>query len=348
MEKVHSDRVIEFISKYHNRLPNHPDIDYNDYSFDDLIQLLHQVISNGLTYFNVEDESYYGVLEDGEGVVIQFNTGKEDWGSIVAVDRYTRDILILGRDETNSICELSPSFLQSNQIIDMDRSGRRWEGSALFGKPAGYGAEYDDEGRCEYEGFVFNGQCVCYGTEYYRDCVEERVKYCGCWNNGRRCGRGTMYDRNGEIDAESLWLEHALSKDELAFPNLPWICLFAETIVLAGEMPSSISAVEFQSNFLHLQILEISSYSLSSVQSFQLKYLPKLKSLVIGKYSLEGLTDLFCISGCPRLTEITVQENVGIECKTVDILRLDSCERIAIGSTSFYKTQFITVDSKDY
>ena len=345
VEEVHSDRVIEFIRKYHNRLPNHPDIDDGHYSFNELIQLLHQVLSNGLTYFNLHDESYFGILEDAEGVIIQFNTGAENCGNLIVVNRFTRDILILMRGETDCICELSLSLLQHNQIVDLGRSGRRWEGSVLFGEPAGYGVEYDDEGRCEYEGFVFNGQRVCYGTEYYCDCVEERIKYRGCWNNGRRCGRGRMYDRNGEIDAESLWMEHALSMDEMITPILPWICLFAETIVLAGELPRSVSTIVLQWNLLHLRTLEISPHSLSSVQSFQLNNLPALQSLVIGKYSLDGLTDLFCIRGCPRLATVSIQEKVCMECNTMEILHLDSCTTISIGSTSFHKTQFIMVDS---
>ena len=157
-----------------------------------------------------------------------------------------------------------------------------------------------------------------------------------------------MYDRNGEIDAEFLWLEHALSMDEIITPIMPWICLFAETIVLAGELPSSVPTVVFQSNLLHLRTLEIRPHSLSSVLSFQLNNLPELQSLVIGKHSLDGLTDIFCIRYCPRLAAVTIQDKVCMECKTMEMLHLNSCKTITIGSASFLKTQFVTVESMHY
>lgn len=42
-----------------------------------------------------------------------------------------------------------------------------------------------------------DGIRVCYGKEFYDDI--EKVKYEGCYYEGKRFGKGVLYDRNGGI-----------------------------------------------------------------------------------------------------------------------------------------------------
>ena len=60
------------------------------------------------------------------------------------------------------------------------------------GKPFGYGELFDEEGKKEYEGFMVDGVKMGYGIEYYSDI--EWVKYRGCFYDGKRFGKGVLYD----------------------------------------------------------------------------------------------------------------------------------------------------------
>ena len=88
-------------------------------------------------------------------------------------------------------------------VIDLDASGRRWEGEVKDGEPFGYGGLYNEEGQIEYEGFMMDGVKSCYGIEYYSDIG--RVKYDGCYYNNNRFGKGVLYGRDGSIDYDGLW-----------------------------------------------------------------------------------------------------------------------------------------------
>ena len=54
------------------------------------------------------------------------------------------------------------------------------------------GELYDEEGKREYVSFVVNGVKMGYGKEYYSNM--ERVKYEGCFYDGKRFGNGVLYD----------------------------------------------------------------------------------------------------------------------------------------------------------
>ena len=52
---------------------------------------------------------------------------------------------------------------------------------------------------------MMDGIRVCYGKEFYDDI--EKVKYEGCYYEGKRFGKGVLYDRNGGIEYDGLWKE---------------------------------------------------------------------------------------------------------------------------------------------
>ena len=77
------------------------------------------------------------------------------------------------------VIKLSESIREG--IIDLDNTGRYWEGGVLKGDfcfPCGYGKEYNAENNLVYEGFVFEGRRVCYGKEY------RGIRGCKRDNNG--------------------------------------------------------------------------------------------------------------------------------------------------------------------
>ena len=87
--------------------------------------------------------------------------------------------------------------------IDLDASGRRWEGGVENGIPFGYGILYDEEGRKEYEGFMVNGCRHYYGSKYYAN--TNQLKYCGYYCHDKRFGKGTLWKRNESVDYEGEW-----------------------------------------------------------------------------------------------------------------------------------------------
>ena len=69
--------------------------------------------------------------------------------------------------------------------------------------PFGYGILYNEEGEKEYEGFMMDGEKVCFGTTYYPDL--DQIKYKGCYYKDDRFGYGVLYDRRGVIEYEGYW-----------------------------------------------------------------------------------------------------------------------------------------------
>ena len=63
---------------------------------------------------------------------------------------------------------------------------------------------YDSEGEKVYEGFRLKEVNVCYGRSYYPDI--QKVEYEGGICEGKRWGRGVLYDRNGNTVFEGVWM----------------------------------------------------------------------------------------------------------------------------------------------
>ena len=93
--------------------------------------------------------------------------------------------------------------IRKNIIKQLNENGFRWEGDWCHEKPFGFGSVYDGDGNRVYTGFMFKGQKVGFGTEYFTDVY--RVDYCGYFMNDKRHGWGTTYDRNGNVLYEGEW-----------------------------------------------------------------------------------------------------------------------------------------------
>ena len=94
-------------------------------------------------------------------------------------------------------------FQECVDCIDLDSTGRRWEGGINDGKPFGWGTLYNEDGLKEYEGFLLDTSRICYGKEYYPDICQ--IRYDGCYMNNQRFGEGILYDRKGGIEYDGLW-----------------------------------------------------------------------------------------------------------------------------------------------
>lgn len=124
---------------------------------------------------------------------------------IIMADCSSHELKVLGEEaippQTVSCSEREHSSFDG--CIDLDTKGRRWEGMIRVSVPFGYGILYNEEGEKEYEGFMMDGEKVCFGTTYYPDL--DQIKYKGCYYKDDRFGYGVLYDRRGVIEYEGYW-----------------------------------------------------------------------------------------------------------------------------------------------
>ena len=231
-------------------------------------------------------------------------------------------------------------------VIDLDTSGRRWEGGVSNRKPFGYGVLYDEEGRREYEGFIMNGMKTCYGMEYYRDI--ERVKYGGCFYNNYRFGKGTLYDRNGANECGSLWKNnkpYSPQFDGHTVDNL------TESIEIPNHSFNKPSSFILRSFIHSLKRIMIRYECFESVRLFELDGLSELKSVEIGKKSFTCIKngdstwydmirdDSSCrIMNCPKLKSIRIGGSSFCNYHSFELSNLPSLRTIDIGVQCFYYT----------
>ena len=150
---------------------------------------------DSLVLYDIELECSYGVWKTNEKCYEMKQSMYEN--RVIEVDLKSCSMRVYDDNELKEEC------VRRRDCIDLDVSGRRWEGGVKNGEPFGYGIFYNEEGRKEYEGFMMDNRRICYGREYYSDV--EVVKYDGCYYGGKRFGKGVLYDRSGRIEYEGLW-----------------------------------------------------------------------------------------------------------------------------------------------
>ena len=238
-----------------------------------------------------------------------------------------------------------PTTSQSQECIDLDTNGRRWEGGVKDGKPFGYGVLYDEEGRKEYEGFMFNESKTCYGIEYYSDIGN--VKYDGCFCNGNRFGRGILYNRNGMIDHDGLWKNNKPYSS--SFDGIT-IDTHTESIDIPNKSFSKSNTFILQSFTHSLKRIVIGDECFVVVHLFELDGLNELESIVIGgdsfriggKYDAytgnsERTNDVCRIVNCPKLKSIQIGYYSFTGYRSFELNNLPSLQSIDLCGWCFHR-----------
>ena len=73
---------------------------------------------------------------------------------------------------------------------------------------------YYPDGSLQYEGSAINGKPSGYGKSYYQN---GKIEYEGRWAEGKFHGYGTLYDENGELVYEGEWVEGAKKASDSKF-----------------------------------------------------------------------------------------------------------------------------------
>lgn len=167
------------------------------------------------------------------------------------------------------------------------------------------------KGKKEYEGFMVNGVKMGYGIEYSNDI--ERVIYEGCFYDGKRFGRGVLYDRNGLVEFNGLW-----KNDEPCLNHFDGkvIDSYSESIVIPDSSFTNVESFILHLFFHLLAHIVIEDECFGMVRVFELDGLGELESVEIGndsftktKYADPQWNEIptqgsFWIQNCPKLKSI--------------------------------------------
>ena len=244
---------------------------------------------------------------------------------VVEVNTNSHELLRVNGEEVNGI--------EHNVVLSLNDDGERWEGDVLNREPYGWGVLYDSEGEKKYEGFMIGEVYVCYGTRYYSDI--QKVEYEGEWCAGKRCGKGTQFDRNGNTVFDGEWVnDEQLSK----------------RVVLNEEN---------QCLHNHLEELEVSDNSSNGPEwnALDLRVLIKLKELTVGDMCFKHVKEVILV-GLKQLERVVI----GNDCFTENEhaqpdddnpyghFYLKDCERVRelkIGCGSFYDYSVCEIENVD-
>ena len=244
----------------------------------------------------------------------------------------------------SELIEMDSSGMKENEIIDLNREGRRWEGGELNGKPFGFGREYSEEGNLVYEGFVFEGKKVCFGKEWNDDGNNNCLMYEGGYCNDERWGRGISYDLNGNVDFEGKWMNnHVMSENDLIVKNDLIVPMTIEEFVIDDEMfnDENITSLHF-TPLVRLKRIEIGYGCFENVREFVLDGLVSLESVKIGgvcfriSYDDEERDDGVCrITNCPNLRQLEIGNYSFRNFKSFELSNVNSLQSIDFGVDCF-------------
>ena len=192
------------------------------------------------------------------------------------------------------------------------------------------------KGKKEYEGFMVNGVKMGYGIEYSNDI--ERVIYEGCFYDGKRFGRGVLYDRNGLVEFNGLW-----KNDEPCLNHFDGkvIDSYSESIVIPDNSFTNVDSFIFHSFFYSLAHIVIEDGCFGMVRVFELDGLGELESVEIGKESFRirdgKRKDGSCrIVNCPKLKSIQIGTRSFNDYHSFKLNNLHSLQFIDIGDNCFH------------
>lgn len=293
-------------------------------------------MSDRLIIYDFESAADYGLSTVGDKIVVCDFRNSELRS--LEINTKTHEMNLKVDDQESEVeCE--------DGCLDLDPDGRRWEGGVKDGLPCGYGCLYSSEGRIVYQGYMMNGKKICYGKEFYDDI--NLVKYCGSFLNGKRFGKGTLYNRKGDVEFDGLWRD---DKPRSAEFDGRFIDNYNETVVIADNSFNSPEQLMLTSFFSNLRQFTIGSDCFEKAENFYLDGLHKLEHLVIGRrsFTLTKSPDIifFChkragvfqVKNCSKLKTIQIGDYSFGDYHMFDLDNLPSLQSVHIGDFCFFGT----------
>ena len=309
---------------------------------DETKRILRNTVAEGrddvLSVYDIDQACVYIVLRIGTTYYqLKWSINQS---SLIVADLRDRELNVYENGRRKEISS------RTDNCIDLDVNGRRWEGNVFNHNPCGYGILFDEEGRKEYEGFMVNGLKSGFGTEYYSDI--NQVKYNGCYCNDKRFGSGVLYDRNGCIDYDGLWKnDRPVSSD---FDG----CTFdsrTESIHMAADSFNRVSSFILSLPLQSMKRIVIGNDCFANVRLFELNELRSLESVSISNRSFSHIKDdqvlwntrceggICRILNCPRLQSIQIGDYSFSDYQFLELTNLPSLDSVSWGECCFVHTQ---------
>ena len=273
-----------------------------------------------------------GVSRLEDGVIVEYGSGR-----IVRVDVNKKELL--------EVEGVDLSEMKHNEILDLSVEGDRWEGDVLNGKPYGWGVLFDKNNERVYEGFRIGEANVCYGRTYYSDI--SRVEYEGEWCDGVRWGRGVLFDRNGGVVYDGEWLnDDRLDKRVNITSASMLLHNHVEELRVSDGCCNGRDLTELDlRGFVNLKKWSVGSNCFDSVDEVKLIGLRELESVVIGMrcftvacvYGFDSYYH-FYVKNCPKLKSLMVGRYSFSDYTVCEIENVNALETIVMGAVD--KTSF--------
>ena len=280
-----------------------------------------------LFVYNITTESTFGVFRMDRSCY-SVNWSK-DTSQGVIVDRESEEMIVYKNGEQND----TP---HTKEVIDLDSTGRRWEGSVKNEMPFGYGVIYDEEGRKEYEGFVMDGKKTCYGIEYDSD-IDQPI-YAGCYLNDERFGRGIAYDRKGNSEYDGVWKHGEPYSPEF---DGTIVNTYTNAVSIPDNAFEKVESFVLHRYFHSLNRIVVGNDCFKDTPLFDLSELTQLRSLEIGSdccsfiKPLYDLNGVFRCSHCRQLRSIRIGNRSFYSYSSIELSDLPSLQSVTIGDNCF-------------
>ena len=290
---------------------------------------------DSLVMYDMEREFGYGVLMGKEMICsVEWSF---DENRVIVADWKNRRLEVYDNGELMKT--------QATQtVVDLDASGRRWEGNTINGNPLGYGVLYGEEGRMEYEGFMMDGVKTCFGIEYYTDIG--KVKYGGCYHNNSRFGKGVLYGRDGLIDYQGLWKNNEPYSSQ---PNVRTVNNHTKSVTIPNNSFNKSNAFILHSCMHSLKQIVMKDGCFERARLFELDGLSELESVEIGRGSFHGDNEsngnetnpiekntCFQVTNCPKLKSLQIGNYSFSDYHSFELKSLPSLQSLAIGDYCFF------------
>ena len=294
-----------------------------------------------LTLTRNEARCWYdsGTVAVSSSVMVELNAGR-----VIVVDVKKKEILKVSDENVKDI--------KSRQVLDLNDDGERWEGDVLNDEPYGWGVFYDKEGEKAYEGFRNGEVNVCYGIQYYSDI--QKVEYEGEWCNGKRWGKGTQYDRNGNTVFDGEWMNDKIMETRVVITNKnPEYLLHnhVEHFIVCCNCCNEETWKRLDLSFLsNLRELVVSHHCFQKVEEVELIGLSRLERVAIGErsfteYNHDNDYDYsfghFYLKDCERLTELKIGCDSFPNYSVCEIENVDCLEVIRMGRINEESNNFL-------
>ena len=279
------------------------------------------VCKNGLCCY------HEGVIEKAHSAVMELRLNGE-----IEVNVDSHELLRVNGKDVRGI--------EHNVVLNLSDDGERWEGDVLRNQPYGWGVLYDSENRMVYEGFRIGEVNVCYGRSYYPDVGV--IEYEGAWCEGKRWGRGVLYDRNGVVLFDGEWVnDEQLSKRVVLDEENQLLHSCVEELIVSDYSCNgpewSVVDLSFMFN---LRLLEVGDECFEKVEEVKWIGLNQLERVVVGmKCFTKKKNDRpsynpkrhFYLKNCERLRELKMGRYSFADYSVCEIENVPSLEVIEMG-----------------